>query len=120
MFGFDIDYHFTPQWSVVALLGFNHFRGKEVVERNFHWWNLSLNWKFEFNTNPLRPYINAGGGIYIPKTGSVEPGVNVGAGFDFSVKPGLIIEWGANFHNIFTGGSGTRFYAFHAGVIFRF
>jgi hypothetical protein len=120
MFGLNFDYHFKPQWSLVGFLGYNHFKAATPVIPNTQWWNLSANLKYEFNTNPLRPYMNGGCGIYIPKAGNVKPGVNIGLGWDFSLNPNLIIEIGGDYHHIFTVSNAAGFFTAHTGLIFRF
>lgn len=122
MFGLDFDYHFSPQLSAVALLGFNHFKVKPEYARlgNIHWWNLSANLKWELSTNPLRPYVNGGFGLYMPNTGSVRPGFNLGLGLDHTLNPNLVLEGGVDYHHILTPQEDPEFYTSHIGLIFRF
>jgi len=122
MFAADMSYHFSPQLSAVALVGFNHFKAKPKLEGfgNTYWWNLSANLKLELSTAPLRPYVNGGFGIYIPKIGPAKPGYNVGAGFDKTLNPpNLVFELGANYHHILAKEVDPQFYTFHAGFIFK-
>jgi hypothetical protein len=118
--GWNLDYHFTSQVSLVGYLGYNRFNPGLPGIDDTYWWNISANLKYEFNTNPLRPYINGGAGIYIPKNGNVKPGVNFGLGWDFSINANWIVELGGDYHRIFTGGTGTSFFTAHTGLIFRF
>ncbi|MCP5050344.1 MAG: S8 family serine peptidase [bacterium] len=120
MFGLDVDYHFTPQLSFVGLLGYNRFKAASVLWNDTYWWNLSANLKYAFTTNPLRPYINGGAGIYIPGSGNIKPGVNFGLGIELFLNPNWVLELGGDYHHIFTTGSGTGFLVNHAGLIFRF
>jgi hypothetical protein len=117
--GWNLDYHFTSQISLVGYLGYNRFNSGLPGIDDTYWWNISANLKYEFNTNPLRPYINGGAGIYLPKNGKVKPGVNFGLGWDFSINANWIVELGGDYHHIFTGGTGTSFFTAHIGLIFR-
>jgi hypothetical protein len=123
--GLDFDYHFTPKFSVVGLLGYNHFNSgsfllSDILLSDTYWWNISANLKYEFTTNPLRAYVNGGPGIYIPKSGSIRPGLNFGLGLDYSLTSNWTIELGGEYHHIFTSGSDIEFIVPHIGVIYRF
>jgi hypothetical protein len=120
MFGLNIDHHFTPQFSMIGFLVYNHFRASSTLWDDTYLWNLSANLKYEFPTYPFRPYINGGAGIYIPKNGSIKPGVNVGLGLDYSLNANWTAELGGDYHHIFTSGSSMRFFVTHAGLIYRF
>ncbi len=118
--GLDFDYHFTPQFSMVGLLGYNHFDSGSPSVSDTYWWNISANLKYELTTNPLRPYVNGGPGVYVPEHGSTELGFNAGLGLDYSLTSDWIMELGADYHHIFTSGSDTQFFVPHLGLIYRF
>jgi Mg-chelatase subunit ChlD len=123
MFGLNLNYHFTPQWSLVGFLGYNHFKAAHPVIPNTHWWNVSANLKYAFTTNlfyPFRPYVNGGAGIYIPENGNVKPGVNLGWGLNFSFNANWSAELAADYHHVFASGSPTGFFVTIAGLIYRF
>jgi hypothetical protein len=122
MFGVDIDYHFSSKLSAVAFAGFNHFKVKPAFSYlgDTHWWNFSANLKWNFGSTPLRPYVNGGFGIYVPKTGSNKLGYNVGIGINRTLAPALILEVGVDYHHILTDQEDPEFYTGHAGLIFRF
>lgn len=120
MLGLNLDYHFSPQLSLLGLLGYNHFKAGSPLVADTHWWNLSANLKYECTTCPLRPYVRGGAGLYIPRTGRARPGVNLGLGLDYSLNADWTIQWGTDYHHIFTGGTGTGFWVSQAGLIFRF
>ena len=120
MFAVDLDYHFTSQLSAVAFAGFNHFKADVSYVTDTHWWNFSANLKWEFTTNPLRPYVNGGFGIYVPKTGSTKYGFNLGLGIDRTIAANLIIEAGVDYHHILTDQEDPEFYTAHVGLIFCF
>lgn len=120
MLGLDVDYHLSRQVSLVGLLGYNEFKADTAVVSDTYWLNASLNGKFEFTTNPIRPYLNGGLGIYIPESGSSEPGLNLGIGVLRNLTPQYILSLGADYHHIFTSGEDIEFYTAHLGVIFMF
>jgi hypothetical protein len=118
--GLNLDYHLSPRLSLLGLLGCNHFKAGSPPVSDTHWWNLSANLKYECTTYPLRPYVRGGAGLYIPKTGRAQPGVNLGLGLDYSFNADWIIQWGTDYHHIFTSGTTTGFWVSQAGLIFRF
>jgi hypothetical protein len=120
MFGLNVDYHFAPQFSMIGFLGYNRFRAPSTLWDDAYLWNLSTNLKYEFPTYPFQLYVNGGAGIYIPKSGRIKPGVNVGLGLDYSLKANWTVELGGDYHYIFTSGGSTRFFVTHAGLIYRF
>ena len=75
----------TIHRPTVGLLGYNHFNSGSPSVSDTYWWNISANLKYEFTTSPLRPYANGGPGIYIPESGSTEPGFNLGLGLVYSL-----------------------------------
>ncbi len=118
----DVDYHFTPQLSLVGLFGYNDFKSKTAGIDNTYWINLSLNlryyWPIQLMPGPLSLYIGAGPGIYFPKDGDIEFGTNAGFGFVYPFRPQINFEIGADYHWIFD--PDIQFTHSHAGVIFRF
>lgn len=120
MFGLDVDYHFTPQLSLQGLLAYNSFKADSHGIEDTHWWNISVNLKYELGLGLLRSYVNGGCGVYIPKTGSASFGANFGAGMDYIITHNLVAEVGANYHRIFTENDHTEFLVTHVGVILRF
>lgn len=118
--GLDVDYHFTPLFSAVGILGHNYFDSGSPAVSETYWWNISANLKREFTTSPLRPYVNGGPGIYIPKSGSTRLGFNVGLGLDYALTSDWTVELGGDYHYIFTSGSDTKFFVTHIGLIYRF
>ena len=112
----DIEKRLSPQLWVVGIVGFNQFD----AANDTHWWNLSANLKYEFTTNPLRPYVKGGGGLYIPESGSSRAGYNVGAGVNYDLTPKWTLELGGDYHEVFTSGSNIQFAVPHIGVIYRF
>jgi Mg-chelatase subunit ChlD len=118
--GVNVDYQLTPQLSVVGLLMYNSFKAGAPLVSDTHWWNISANLKYRFTTNHLKPYVNAGLGIYIPESGSTRPGLNVGFGADYPLKPDWTLELAADYHHIFTSGNDIDFLVPHVGLLYRF
>lgn len=120
MAGLDADYHFTNQFSLVGLLAINRFKADGPGVSDTHWFNLSLNGKYEFGNNPFRPYLNLGPGLYIPKSGSSKFGFNSGVGVTRTITTSWTAEAGFNYHRIFANPSDLDFFAAHLGLIYRF
>lgn len=114
----NLDYHFSPQLSLVALLGYNAFKSKTAGVEDTYWINVSANMKYRSHTGALSPYFNGGLGYYIPKTGSSGFGINLGVGYNYNYNNFLTFEVGADYHKIFD--KDVQFLHGHAGVIFRF
>ncbi|MFX0196680.1 MAG: S8 family serine peptidase [Candidatus Hodarchaeota archaeon] len=114
----NLDYHFTPQLSLVGLFGYNNFRSKTSGVDNTHWINLSANLKYRLLDNMVSPYINGGLGYYIPKAGDNGLGANLGFGLNYDFSSSITFEIGADYHAIF--GEDVQFLHSHAGIILRF
>ena len=115
----DVDYHFSPQFSLVGFFGYNAFESKITGIDATYWINLSANVRYQrLLTIPFSYYIGAGPGIYIPKDGDTEFGVNAGCGFSYEFNPRIAFELGADYHMIFD--ADIQFVHSHVGVIFRF
>lgn len=115
----DVDYHFSPQFSLVGFFGYNAFKSKTTSVDDTYWMNLSANVRYQrLLTIPFSYYIGAGPGIYIPKDGDTEFGANVGCGFNYELNPRIAFELGADYHMIFD--ADIQFVHSHAGVIFKF
>lgn len=122
-FGVDLEYRIKPQFSVEGIYTFHRFNGQNfgiftVPDVNLH--QLSANGKIYGSTSPARPFFNFGGGLYKFDPGSTNGGINLGGGVQFDVTPNFAIDTMYNFHNVFTGGGGTRFSTVQGGVRFRF
>ena len=118
--GCHVGYRFAPQFSLIGLVGYNHFGSVSSAADNTLWWNISGNLKSEIVKNPFRIYVNVGPGIYISKTGAVKRGFNVGAGAAYSLTSGYIIEIGADFHRVYIEGIDPHFLVTYARLVYRF
>jgi hypothetical protein len=116
----DVDYHFSDQISGVLLLGYNHLQARVPSVNDTHWWNISANLKKEFTVSPnINLYFNGGPGIYIPQSGSIEAGFNVGLGWNYSLASDCRLEFGHDYHDI-SGSSEAEFIVTHIGTVFKF
>jgi len=97
----NLDYHFTPQLSLVGLFGYNNFRSKTSGVDDTYWINLSVNLKYRLLNKTVSPYINGGLGYYIPKTGDKGLGANLGFGLNYEFSSYVTFEVGADYHAIF-------------------
>lgn len=118
----DLEYKFTPKYSFLGLLGYNHFKGASTGVDDTYWTNLSANVKYYFMryAKSGTVWVNAGAGAYKPESGSTRAGANFGAGLGGNINPRLRWEAGVNYHNIFTSGSNTKFVVPTVGVTFNF
>jgi hypothetical protein len=116
----DLDYHLTSQLSLIGMLGYSDFKASTFSLKDTYFWNLSSNLKYEFTTQVLRPYIRGGGGLYLPQSGGIKFGLNLGAGLDYSLNPDWVLELGADYHSIFTSDTNTDFIISYIGVIFYY
>jgi hypothetical protein len=119
--GCNVGYRLSPQFSLVGLLGYDHFRLKSSSPLSGQrlWWNISGNLKSEIVKNPFRVYFNTGFGIYISETGIVKPGINCGAGTAYSLKSNWVIELGADFHRVYTKTLDPNFFVTYARLVYR-
>jgi hypothetical protein len=101
------------------MLGYNDFKSQSSSAGDTRWWNISANLKSEIIKNPFGVYINAGAGIYIPKTGEPEQGFNFGAGAAYSLKSNYTVELGADFHLVNTIGINSSFLVTYARLVYR-
>jgi hypothetical protein len=123
-FAIDLEYRFNKTFSLEAIYGFHHFRGKTLgpfTLSNLNVHQFSLNGKVYGSSAPVRPFFNFGGGAYVFTPGvSTHSGLNVGGGLQFDVKPKIAVEGLYNFHTVFVPGSDRTFSGLQGGVRFRF
>jgi hypothetical protein len=128
---FDIDFTYRlgdlttgKQINLKLYLGLNQFTAETFAAiAHPRWINVSLNAQFvtAASATGLRGYVQGGPGIYKPKSGSTEAGVNLGLGLHVpigSVTGPFALEFGLDLHQIQTKPA-TRFYTVQLGVLFR-
>jgi M6 family metalloprotease-like protein len=113
----DAEYPFRDNLSLVAMFGLHVFGGNP---NNFYYRNFSVDAKRYFPFGWTRLYVQAGPGVYLPKTGANVFGVNVGTGISFPVLPRLKIEVGPDLHYVDPSGLKHFFIDAKMGVVFHF
>jgi hypothetical protein len=106
-------------FNLKLYLGLNQFTAEPFVAvPHQRWENLSVNLQWVLPPRPsgLRPYVQAGPGIYWPKSGPSEAGFNVGIGAQIPIAP-FSLEFGIDLHQIQTKPA-IRFYTVQLGVLF--
>jgi len=118
--GIDVGYKYQPALWLVASANYNRFKSSASGSSDFTWQNLLFKAKYELNQNPLRPFVNAGLGIYEPSNGSTKTGLNVGGGVDYWLTNDWAATTGVDYHTIFTSGSNTNFTVIKVGASYYF
>lgn len=112
------------QLNLKLYVGFNQFTAETFAAiPHPHWTNLSLNAQLvtPASATGLRGYVEAGPGMYWPKSGSSQGGFNVGIGGHVPIGSAtgpFALEFGIDFHQVQTKPA-TRFYTLQLGVLFR-
>ena len=115
----NAEYPFRDNLSAVGYFGFHYFHG-DRDNPNFYYSNLSLNLRQYFPVSSFRGYVEAGPGVYFPKTGPNKFGFNVGTGFSFNIQSKFKFEVGPQFHFVDPAGQNRVFVDARMGVAFRF
>ena len=115
----NAEYPFNDNLSAVGYLGFHYFHG-DRENTNTYYTNLSMNLRKYFPVSSFRGYVEAGPGIYFPKTGPSKFGFNVGTGLSFNIQPKFKFEFGPDFHFVDPSGQKRVFVDARMGVAFRF
>lgn len=99
------------------LVGLNQFTA-EIASGIEHprWINASVNLQIVAPGAGPRPYVQAGPGVYWPKSGPAKPGFNIGVGEQVSL--GVVsLEFGLDLHQVQTKPV-TRFVTIQLGVLY--
>lgn len=87
-------------WSIEAIAGYHHFAdgglGNDLDILQF---SGNLRFFYPFSSK-LRPFLNAGAGLYKMKPGDSEFGFNGGAGFDLYLTNQWALEFAYNYHKL--------------------
>ncbi|MCP4582731.1 MAG: hypothetical protein GY839_14060 [candidate division Zixibacteria bacterium] len=90
------EYSFVQNFTGVLILGFHQFYSPI---RNEHFNQLSLNLKHRYlNLTDRYAYIQAGGGLYKPRSGGNSAGANFGMGLTWILTPQLGLDLQLNYH----------------------
>jgi M6 family metalloprotease-like protein len=115
----NAEFPLTKSFSLVGYTGFHYFHGDRDNE-NFYFTNLSVNARQYFPVSNFRGYVEAGLGIYFPKSGSSKFGMNLGTGFSFPINSNLKFEVGPDIHFVNHGGPTRVFVDARMGIAFKF
>ena len=108
--GLDLEYKLDSHWSVLGVLGYHRFAGAAPGTPDTYLWSLSVEGKYAFGSGPLRPFVEAGAGLYEPQGGSTEPGFNVGAGLRRGIGASSSFEAALDYHRILLSGTDVEFW----------
>jgi opacity protein-like surface antigen len=115
-----VEYEVTNRISLEGIFGYHRLNGTTNVA-DVNLFQFSANGKFYVGPGALRGFVNAGTGVYhFDPGGNTRPGVNVGGGVQYSVRPRLALEGAYNFHSVFTTGANTRFSTLQGGIRIKF
>lgn len=95
---YDVCYRFSPQLSVVCLLGYNDFTPNAAEVDDIRWTFISPYMKYRLFRRTVSPCISVGVGCYIPMAGNKKIGAHVGLGLDYGFNNNTAIECGINYH----------------------
>lgn len=88
-FNAGLERRLSPEWSIEGILGY-HRRDPRI-------WQLSIGGKRWFGTSPLRPFLDASGGLYNDGNGT-RAGASAGAGVLYEFTPAFGIESVFHYH----------------------
>ncbi|MDX1504028.1 MAG: hypothetical protein R3325_16840, partial [Thermoanaerobaculia bacterium] len=117
----DVGYDLTDRLRLKGMLGLAQLTAESAAGiEHPRWLHLSANvrWLGPASATGLRWYLQGGPGIYEPKSGSAESGLNLGLGGQVPVQGPFKLEFGTDYHQI-QDDADSRFLTFHLGVIFR-
>ncbi len=117
----DMSYPIRPNLRAMLMLGFSQFTADLSSGSDNQWWgnasaNLQVTWP---TTTGLQTYLQAGPGLYTPKSGSASAGFNLGFGGRIPLSGGpFALEFGADYHSVF-GDADIDFVTAQLGVAWR-
>lgn len=116
----DLGYRLNERWNLKGTLGLAQFTAESAaLIEHPRFTHLSANAQALFATpTALQWYVEGGPGIYRPKSGSTEPGFNLGFGGRIPLNAPFDIEFGFDYHVVNTDRN-SQFYTLHLGVLFR-
>ncbi len=118
---FDVSRPFTDRFRLVAMLGLSQFT-TEIADAIEHqrWINASFNLPAFLPPvrSGLRRFVQAGPGIYWPKSGNSEGGFNLGVGGQIPLDAPFGLEFGIDYHRV-QDSFKTEFVTWQLGLLFR-
>ncbi|HEU4996824.1 MAG TPA: outer membrane beta-barrel protein [Gemmatimonadaceae bacterium] len=115
----DIELRLTPQLAVEGLLGFQQF-GSVGSSATFQLLHLSGGGKLYLANSRLRPFVDAGGGLYALEGDPSRGGVYGGGGVQLDLSIPFAIEASYAGHAVFGSGGQTQFGTLQVGARMRF
>lgn len=120
----DLSYRLTKlapgPWALNAklLLGLNQFTAEIFTAiRHPRWINASLDLQAVTGGLGLRTYVQAGPGVYWPKSGPSKAGFNIGVGHQVPLGGAFSLEFGLDLHQVQTKPV-ERFVTIQLGVLY--
>jgi von Willebrand factor type A domain len=110
---FDFEYRATPKFSLEGVVGYYNFSPGSITSG-------SLLFKGYLPVSSGRFFLAGGPGAFHPSGGTVNFGLNGGAGFNKPVNSWLDLEFGASYSHIFRSTSDLGFLGVKGGVKFKF
>ena len=117
--GLDIEIPLDDRLTAVGELQYNGFDAAQAGLSDTHWLSVTGGIKYTLAPGTYEPFVSAGGGLYIPESGSTEPGIFVGAGVAQKINQDWSFEINANYNTIFTSNSNTKYSVIRAGLIYH-
>lgn len=112
--------YWRPKWAWDLRLGRSIFKGAGAAD-DTKTWSALANVRHSFTpAATVRPFVNAGGGLYHFRPGGVEGGLNLGIGLGVPTGRRLSIEGTYNFNLVFTASPDLKFSQFQLGVKLSF
>jgi hypothetical protein len=105
--GGDLEYRFNPLLSLETFVGHDRFV-PQTGGGDVWFTHLSEYVKATFGTGDVRPFVDAGVGVYF-SSNTTHFGGGAGAGLQYWFKPKLALEGSYNFHAVNTAGTATKY-----------
>ena len=121
----DLERRVSERLSLAALFGYHRFDSSATTVSaptpHLELYHVSGSLEATVVTaGPLALLADAGGGMYWFKPGMSKAGAHLGIGLEYAPSSSFALGVSARAHNVFTGGTNTRFVAIQAGGRVRF
>jgi opacity protein-like surface antigen len=110
-----IEHFLSSVVSLDGILGYHTF-DNAGLGRDMNIRQLSLNARYYFPPLGVRPFTNAGIGVYDLEPGSSEFGTNIGVGLQYNLIPEWALEFAYNYHKVNAPSPEPRFSTLQVGV----